>query len=585
MGGQDGLASVKRAAIAVVALLFAILRVVPINDPDYHWHLATGRYILQHRAIPRLDPFSHTAYGMRWTFVDWVSDVGMYLLRRAGGDALVVIAFASLGALGIALAAERARRRIERASSAMVLAIAMLVAAVVSYRISPRPQTAVFPLCAWLLLVTDRARSSPRALVLVPAIIALWQNLHSSALLGVAIVAAYALERRTRDWMLTGLASAAAMFLTVRPVDRFLAGFAHLGDPRVADLFPEWGPPFVEGVIGGWTLAALIILLLAAIGAAARAGSLGEHLSVAMLALVGCFSARMLPLAVIAAAPLALEGLAQMAEHLKKTVVVATTIAIAVVCSIGRLALPGVGLAKNMYPERAASFVRDRGWRAKLFNDFRFGGYLIWALPDDPVFVDGRSMAIYGVEFVREAALATDERLAELIQQYGATIAIVPPDRRMGFLQRLPGWSLVMFDDAAAVLVREDAVPGAASFAYRALTPGRWFDVAWMREDPGRLALMEKELVRAGAEAPDSAQIAVLRVTLADAAGDHARAAAALADAEARFPRTNRVLRARLIHCTEVDDRPCACAAASTIAREFPNNTYASMARVTLNCP
>ena len=43
------------------------------------------------------------------------------------------------------------------------------------------------------------------------------------------------------------------------------------------------------------------------------------------------------------------------------------------------------------YPARAAAFDESRGYGGPLFNDFNWGGYLIWRLPGLPVSVDGRT--------------------------------------------------------------------------------------------------------------------------------------------------------------------------------------------------
>ena len=57
-----------------------------------------------------------------------------------------------------------------------------------------------------------------------------------------------------------------------------------------------------------------------------------------------------------------------------------------------------------------AAFVAERGYSGPLFNDFNWGGYLIWALPQLPVAIDGRTN------------LHGDER----IQRFGSTWAGSP---------------------------------------------------------------------------------------------------------------------------------------------------------------
>ena len=43
------------------------------------------------------------------------------------------------------------------------------------------------------------------------------------------------------------------------------------------------------------------------------------------------------------------------------------------------------------FPVEAARMVEEQGYAGPLFNDFNWGGYLIWALPELPVSIDGRT--------------------------------------------------------------------------------------------------------------------------------------------------------------------------------------------------
>ena len=592
MATEDGLGRVRiaRAIPALVGAALALARVLPIADPDYHWHLATGRWIAEHRAVPRVDPFSHTFAGAPWKFVDWLADLAMYGLHRLGGDAAVTLAFALLGGLAVSLAAEASRRAAPNARAPEVFAIAVLIGAVVAFRTTPRPQTATFAVLAALVLLLERARETPRWLLATPVLIALWQNVHSSALLGVLVLFAHAvgrsLERRpARPWWLASFASAAALLVAVRPLDRLAAGFDHLGDRRVAELFPEWGQPFVPGVFGGWVVAALLLMALALVGFFGdRSERLETLLSAAGLSIVGLVSARFLPLSAIGLGPLALAGLASLRRRRGGSVVVAFAGVAAVAALASHMSRPGLGLARGAFPERAAAFAKEHALAGKVFNDFHFGGYLIWTLGERaPVFVDGRSMALYGVEFVREAVSATDSALERMLDERDVSIAIVPPDRRLGAIQRKPGWSLLFFDDTAAVLVRDRDHD--TSLAYRAVMPGAWFDLSQWANDPAKLARAQAEAGRARAEAPDSSLAAVLSISVALVAGDRALADAILADAERRFPGSHRVARAGLIRCLATNDRDCACARARVIAREFPGNSYTAKTLTALQCP
>ena len=53
------------------------------------------------------------------------------------------------------------------------------------------------------------------------------------------------------------------------------------------------------------------------------------------------------------------------------------------------------------YPVDAANFVRKIQPRGPLYNDFNWGGFLTWYLPDYPVAIDGRN-DLYGDKFVAD---------------------------------------------------------------------------------------------------------------------------------------------------------------------------------------
>jgi len=66
-----------------IALLVAVLLVPAVlgssqtifNDGDVSWHIATGQWIIDHRAIPHTDPFSFTWYGRPWVPIEWLAEM------------------------------------------------------------------------------------------------------------------------------------------------------------------------------------------------------------------------------------------------------------------------------------------------------------------------------------------------------------------------------------------------------------------------------------------------------------------------------------------------------------------------------
>jgi len=46
--------------ITVLTVLASLYLLRPITDPDFFWHISTGRWILENKALPSEDPFSYT---------------------------------------------------------------------------------------------------------------------------------------------------------------------------------------------------------------------------------------------------------------------------------------------------------------------------------------------------------------------------------------------------------------------------------------------------------------------------------------------------------------------------------------------
>ncbi len=51
-----------------------------LGDPDTQWHIATGRWMIEHGTLPHYDMLSHTFAGQPWIAKEWLAQL---LLSRA----------------------------------------------------------------------------------------------------------------------------------------------------------------------------------------------------------------------------------------------------------------------------------------------------------------------------------------------------------------------------------------------------------------------------------------------------------------------------------------------------------------------
>ncbi|MEO6599151.1 MAG: hypothetical protein ABIQ16_04710, partial [Polyangiaceae bacterium] len=127
----------------------------------------------------------------------------------------------------------------------------------------------------------------------------------------------------------------------------------------------------------------------------------------------------------------------------------------------------GVGFDATHFPERAVSFIQQHPLRGRMFNFSPFGGYLSLTLyPEHLVFMDGRlDHARDGNLVVRaDHALRDPKVFGELEREFDFQYAVISAregEATGGPLARANDWTMVHFDDVAAVYVRSPG-PNAA---------------------------------------------------------------------------------------------------------------------------
>src|SRR5882672_2959278 len=178
----------RRVFIAVVALGLFAMAARPVIDPDFWWHLRTGQLILQTHAVPHVDPYSFTRFGQPWTNHEWLSEVLIYGLYRAGGFAALIVGFAAIPAAIFLLVYVRCSGR------PYVAGLLTVWAAVASIPLwGVRPQMISLLLAGLVLLLRDLAQNKPRRWWWMVPLMLLWVNLHAGYALGVALLVLFLL--------------------------------------------------------------------------------------------------------------------------------------------------------------------------------------------------------------------------------------------------------------------------------------------------------------------------------------------------------------------------------------------------------
>jgi len=508
----------------------AVLGTFEIANTSIGWHLASGRWILDHGSFLSADPFSFTSAGTPWVDHEWLFQVGAAVAQSVGGAAaLGVLRALTVAALALLLLVISVRSGLSPAA-ALLLSMLCVVGARSRFFLRPELVTLlVVPAIAWLFLSRGRWRT-PIWLIPLAGLVALGANAHGGVLVVPLLLAGiFAAETAqmafARQWdrqtFASGIAGliTAVLALLVNPYGWRLFAvpvrLAHLVDqPFIPN--PEWiSPVFAQAPFLYLAIAAATVLLALR---ERRADRWILFIMAAALALrhirnVGLFFV-LLPAAVAPALASWRALTASGDDHDRPQVranLLATVAAIVLAVSIAAAPWPrfGFGFAEEYFPTRACSFLDAEGLPgARLYNDVRFGGYLIERyFPPRQVFQDDRN--------------EIHENLLREIWHWNVDAALVryhPPIRMtnpdgddlgergfsaLWFPSRT--WALVYWDEIAMVLVRRETAPDELleRHEYRVIRPD---DLDHLRQklaadDSLRLEAAH-ELVRALDQAP-----------------------------------------------------------------------------------
>jgi len=457
-------------------LALAGLAVQEATDPDLWWHMATGRYILSQRYIPAYDIFSYTATSHRWVTHEWLSDVLLYSGYRLTGFIGLSIFFALVITTAFALVFLTCRTR------PVVAACSVMVAAVASHMtwgVRPQMFTLLFTSLYLYILDRDSLRAS-RLVWLLPPLGALWANLHSGFMAGLAVIAVHVVGRELswlRRWRgqgpllgpgvgrlaLVGVLSGLCMLLTPNGVAAALFPFGTLSNNLIQQHISEWASPNFHLPMT-WPLALFWLLLLGTMALSRQRISATELLLLSGATVAALYSMRHVTFLSLVGAPI----LARQAAALRpappaskpapapvQAVFGVALVALGVVLGarIHSIAQGNAEAQRRAFPIDAVQYLQAHHLAGRIFNTYQWGGYLIWQ--GYSVFVDGRA-EVYGDEILNEYLKANDVQAdwEEPLQRYGVGICLIESSSRLAVLLKASGrWQAVYSDNLATVFV------------------------------------------------------------------------------------------------------------------------------------
>lgn len=460
--------------VAVVFLGLFAMAARNVIDPDVWWHLKTGQYIVEHKNIPHSDPFSYTRAGQPWVAHEWLSEVLLYGIERAGGFGALIVAFSAVICAAFFLLYLRC------GSDRYVAGLAALWAACATIPVwGVRPQVLSLLLTSLWLLILERSEDRPKLLWWTPPLMLLWVNLHAGFALGLALSASFLLGESIEQWAGArprnrGLRFAAVIFLfdvlAVPMNPNGLRMFSYpietLRSAAMQRYIAEWASPnFHQGEY--WLFLLTILGTFIALAWSGRGTRPREWLLLIASLYAGLCSIRMMPLFVLIAVPLICARVSDWRESKRPGLSRPSINSVAFLNAgivLAMVAFAGVHIFQiihrqteteaRYFPGAAVAFLQTHP-AARIFNHYDWGGYLVWKLyPSTKVFIDGRA-DLYGEKLLDQFAQTYQFRggWQRTLQDWKVDTVIVPVDSGLATgLRNCPGWRVSYEDKQAIVL-------------------------------------------------------------------------------------------------------------------------------------
>lgn len=477
------------ATLVLLFLWFPLLSLHdPVVDPDIWSNLRTGEWIVQHHAVPHTDPFSISGAGRPWVAYSWTFEILAFWIARHW-DLLGLAALRVGMGLAVMWAFYRLLRNnvpgFWRAVGLTALGSYVMVRA---FAVRPGSLTILFFIFELMLLWEADRTGRGGKLWLLPPLLCLWANVHVQFVYGLFVLGLFCIEplldrvfRYRREvvketqlsnrllWVLLVLSTAATLlnpygwgvYLVI-----FEYGHQFWSRRYILDMNPL---PFDQ--LSDY-LAVLISLATAFILARSRkvrplyvvllvwvtVFALRAQRDIWLLAIIGC-------LLIGTSSPdrtrpvdpaLELEPRARLGAV--AAIIAILAIAWQYFAPTNRELLSDLALR---FPLGSVAYIHEHHLQGPIFNNYDWGGFLIYAMPEEKVAIDGRTNVHDAAEIARSFNTwsgGPEWQSDPLLQR--ANLVIASPAFALTQLLKMdPQWRPVFDDGVSLVFERVKSQP------------------------------------------------------------------------------------------------------------------------------
>jgi hypothetical protein len=469
-------------------LLYGLLISQKINlvTADLGRHLKNGEIFINELSLPKTNFYSYTYPDYPFINHHWGSGVVFYLIQKAFGFTGLSILFVAISLATFWLFFDIARKSSRFSIAVLVSVVAMPILAT---RTEIRPEIFSYFFCGlfvWLLWHVKHKLISQNYLYLIPLFLLTWINLHIYFFLGFFILGIFLLgsfiDKTNKGLPLllikVGLVSAVLVLLNpagIKGIIYPLQIFNNFGYM----LFENQGVLFLDKLVKYspsqyFKISFVFLAVSWVLVLVKKQKFLFENLVFTIFfSYLGWSAVRNFTVFGLFAVPIISANLSGFIKRKEDELEHFTTASLAVVVLLllflinipywsGRLKV-GWGLKENNL--KAADFFLKEGIKDPVFNNYDSGGYLIYSLYPQKVFVDNRPEA-YPASFFKEIYIPSQEnetKWGELDKKHNFNSVFfyrldLTPWGQTFLVNRVkdPSWAPVYVDDLAIIFVKRN---------------------------------------------------------------------------------------------------------------------------------
>lgn len=477
--------------ILFAAIMVGISAMGPLllnADGDLPRHLLVGKMIRSTHQVLVTDIFSFRTVGMPSFPHEWLSQVIFsmaYDLLGLGGVLLLTALIVT--AVWAIIFYESLRRSNSLFLSLFFTALGMVASLLHTL---PRPHLFTYVFLALWIAVLERMQDRPKLWWLLPLLMLIWVNLHGMFVLGVAVWGAYLVasffenpklawfsSSNARMMLLGGIAAVIATFLSPSGPGIWGAIASLSGDAYIKAHISEYQSANFQ-IPETWPFIIILLILLASFARSTRKIAWKDIFLILPFTGLALYSSRMLPIFAVVATPIVTKAFSDWLQDefpnsafhnvearitpisQSSNGLIWLILIFGMITALFRAGIPidvknkGNVFDDKFFPVQAVNWLETHPQNGHVFNEFDWGGYLLFRLwPRMQIFMDGHTH-IYGEALTKEYAqvITLGDGWEQILNKYNVTWAIVRTDSAVAKALAEKKWTALYQDKTATIL-------------------------------------------------------------------------------------------------------------------------------------